>query len=80
MVGKTANKYTIFLGGRLFGDRLAFLFKDLVPLEAIVSTLVPILTYFRQDRQSGESLGDFCHRKGADDLRAFSDEFALAEA
>lgn len=80
MVGKTANKYTIFLGGRLFGDRLAFLFKDLVPLEAIVSTLVPILTYFRQDRQSGESLGDFCHRKGADDLRAFSDEFILAEA
>lgn len=80
MVGKTVNKYTVFLGGRLFGDRLAFLYKDLVPLEELVSTLVPVLTYFRQDRQDGESLGDFCHRKGAEDLQAFGEQFAVAGA
>ncbi|NUQ65911.1 MAG: NADPH-dependent assimilatory sulfite reductase hemoprotein subunit [Pirellulales bacterium] len=80
IVGKTANKYTIFLGGRLFGDRMASLYKDLVPFEEIVPTLVPILTSFRQERHPGESLGDFCHRKGADALRAFSDHVALADA
>lgn len=75
LVGKTLGKYTIFLGGRLLGDRLAFVYKDLVKFEDIVSALVPILTYFQQQRHNGETLGDFCHRKGAEDLRAFSDKF-----
>ena len=31
LVGKTKDKYTIFLGGRVLGDRLNFIYKDLVP-------------------------------------------------
>ena len=31
LVGKAADKYTIFVGGRLLGDRLNFIYKDLVP-------------------------------------------------
>jgi sulfite reductase (ferredoxin) len=73
LVGKTLGKYTVFLGGRLLGDRLAFLYKDLVKLEEIVPTLVPVLTYFAQQRQNGETFGDFCHRKGAEDLRAYAE-------
>ncbi|MCR4413600.1 MAG: NADPH-dependent assimilatory sulfite reductase hemoprotein subunit, partial [Thermoguttaceae bacterium] len=30
LVGKTAGKYTVYVGGRLLGDRLGFVYKDLV--------------------------------------------------
>jgi sulfite reductase (ferredoxin) len=70
LVGKTKEKYTIFLGGRRQGDRLNFIYKDLVPTDQVVPTLVPVLRYFRDARSPGETLGDFCYRKGKDDLLA----------
>ena len=70
LVGKTKDKYTIFLGGRVFGDRLNFIYKDLVPTDEVVPTLVPVLQYFKENRQDGESFGDFCHRVGKDALLA----------
>src|SRR6185312_6500163 len=60
LVGKTKDKYTIFLG-----DRLNFIYKDLVPTDEVVPTLVPVLHYFKENRKDGESLGDFCHRVGS---------------
>jgi sulfite reductase (ferredoxin) len=74
LVGKTAGKYTIFLGGRLLGNRLNFVYKDLVPEEDVVATLVPVFMYFKHDRQPGEGFGDFCHRKGAADLAAWTEQ------
>jgi sulfite reductase (ferredoxin) len=68
LVGKTKDKYTIYLGGRVLGDRLAFVYKEIVPLDEIVAELTRVFTYFRQARQDGETLGDFCHRKGVDGL------------
>jgi sulfite reductase (ferredoxin) len=73
LVGKTKDKYTIFLGGRVLGDRLNFIYKDLVPTDEVVPTLVPVLRYFKDARQSGESLGDFCHRVGKEQLLATCD-------
>jgi sulfite reductase (ferredoxin) len=70
LVGKTKDKYTILLGGRVLGDRLNFIYQDLVPTDQVVSTLVPALKYFKSSRQSGESFGDFCHRVGKEDLLA----------
>ena len=70
LVGKTKDKYTILLGGRVFGDRLNFIYKDLVPTDEVVPTLVPVLHYFKENRQNGESLGDFCHRVGTHALAA----------
>ncbi len=70
LVGKTLGKYTVFLGGNSLGSRLAYLFQDLVRFEHIVPTLSPVLAYFRQERIDGESFGDFCARKGQDDLVA----------
>ncbi|MCC7084713.1 MAG: NADPH-dependent assimilatory sulfite reductase hemoprotein subunit [Pirellulales bacterium] len=77
LVGKTAGKYTVFLGGRLLGDRLNTLYKDLVPTEEIVPTLVPLLMYFKAERHDGETFGDFCHRKGMADLANWAEQFAL---
>jgi sulfite reductase (ferredoxin) len=73
LVGKTKDKYTIFLGGRLLGDRLNFIYKDLVPTDEVVPTLVPVFRYFKETRQNGESFGDFCHRIGKDALAAHCD-------
>ena len=75
LVGKAVGRYTLFLGGRLVGDRLNFVYKDLVPAAEIVPTLVPLMVYFRQDRSAGESFGDFCHRKGKDDLTAWAEQY-----
>ena len=68
LVGKTAGKYTVLVGGRLLGDRLNFIYKDLVPEEEVAATLRPLFMYFKHARHPGETFGDFCYRKGAEDL------------
>jgi sulfite reductase (ferredoxin) len=70
LVGKTKDKYTVFLGGRRQGDRLNFIYQDLVPTDEVVPSLVPVFRYFKESRTPGETFGDFCHRKGKDDLLA----------
>jgi sulfite reductase (ferredoxin) len=70
IVGRSGDKYTVFLGGNLVGSRLNFLLKDLVPMDQIVPTLTPILEDFKKNRSAGESFGDYCHRLGAESLRA----------
>ncbi|HYO24934.1 MAG TPA: NADPH-dependent assimilatory sulfite reductase hemoprotein subunit [Lacipirellulaceae bacterium] len=70
LVGKTKDKYTIFLGGRRQGDRLNFVYQDLIPTSEVVPSIAPVLRYFKEAREPGESFGDFCHRKGKDDLLA----------
>lgn len=69
LVGKSRGKYTVYLGGNAEGTRLAFLFRDQVPLEEIAQSVSPILSYFKAERTETESFGDFCHRKGLADLQ-----------
>jgi sulfite reductase (ferredoxin) len=67
LVGKAAGeKYTIYLGGNVEGTRLAYNFKDMVPKDDIVPSLVPVFERFQRARINGESFGDFCHRLGKD--------------
>ena len=68
LVGKTKDKYTIFLGGRLLGDRLNFIYKDLVPTADVVPVLAGVFRYFKSARHENETFGDFCHRIGKDEL------------
>ena len=75
LVGKAVGKYTILVGGRLLGNRLNVIYKDMVPLREIVKELAPLLVYFKADRDPGESLGDFCHRKGVEELLRFDAEY-----
>jgi sulfite reductase (ferredoxin) len=70
IVGRSGDKYTLFVGGRLLGDRLNFVLCDLVPSARIVPTLVPLLEAYREQRQKGEGFGDWCTRMGPDRLRA----------
>ncbi len=70
LVGKAKGKYTVLLGGRLLGDRLNFIYKDLVPSEDVVGELAAVFGYFAMERQADETFGDFCFRKGKDALLA----------
>jgi sulfite reductase (ferredoxin) len=70
IVGRSGDKYTIFLGGHVLGHRLNFPFLDLVPRGEIVKVLVPLLERFRGERQASESFGDYCLRVGSERLQA----------
>ena len=70
LVGKSRNKYTVYVGGNPEGTQLGFIYRDQVPQEEIASTVTPLLAYFKSDRTNGESFGDFCQRKGLEDLQA----------
>ena len=80
LVGRSATRladgtpgpgtYTVFLGGRTVGDRLNVEFRDYVPFGEVVPALVPVFTRFRDERQPGESFGDFCDRVGVEALAA----------
>ncbi|MEQ8787549.1 MAG: NADPH-dependent assimilatory sulfite reductase hemoprotein subunit [Pirellulaceae bacterium] len=79
LVGRAKDKYTVFLGGRLLGDRLNTIYKDHVPADEVTAELAAVFAYFKQDRAGGESFGDFCHRKGMDDIRSWTEEYQQAE-
>jgi sulfite reductase (ferredoxin) len=75
IVGRTLGKYTIFLGGRLLGDRLNEQYKDVVPFEHLSQEITAVLACYKAERKSGETLGDFCHRKGVDGVRTWADQW-----
>ncbi len=80
LVGRAADKYTVFVGGRLLGDRLNFQYKDMVPADDVVSTLVPLFVYFKQSREGNETFGDFCHRVGLESLQTWAEQYAAQTA
>jgi sulfite reductase (ferredoxin) len=69
LVGRSGDKYLMFLGGRILGDRQNFQAKDLVPRAEIVSTLKPLLARFKHERTETESFGDYCHRLGQEQVK-----------
>lgn len=68
LVGKAVDRYTIFVGGTLLGNRLALNYKDIVSAENIADELTRIFTVYKHQRIASESLGDFCHRIGRSEL------------
>ncbi len=70
IVGRSGDKYTVFVGGNLVGSRLNFILKDLVPLDQIVPILLRVLEPYKKDRQPDEGFGDYCQRVGAEKICA----------
>ena len=87
LVGRSATKnpdgtpgpgtYTIFLGGRVLGDRLNVEYKDYVPLDQVAGELAAVFARFKAERSDGESFGDYCDRVGVETLAG---EISLASA
>ncbi len=73
LVGRAAGEqYTLYLGGNTIGTRLGFIYADYLPKENIIPTLSPLFAYFKAERKTGETFGDFCHRQGKEGLEAYS--------
>jgi sulfite reductase beta subunit-like hemoprotein len=70
LVGRMPGHYALYAGGDFAGTRLSFPVADRVPEAAVAETLEVIFALFAAERLPGEGLGDFCHRWGAERLRA----------
>ena len=71
-VGRSKDKYTVYLGGSFDGDRLAAEFLDLVHVDELVPVLAPVLQDYRDHRRADEAFGDYAYRVGMDYLRALT--------
>lgn len=61
-VGKSPNKYQLYLGGNEASTRMNRVYKDTVKTEEIEAELRPLFARFAAERGPGERFGDFCHR------------------
>ena len=70
LVGRSLDKYVLYLGGNVAGTRIARQFQDLVPLGKVGDTLAPMFVRFREERRGSEAFGDYCDRVGFEYLRS----------
>jgi sulfite reductase (ferredoxin) len=70
LVGRSGDKYTLYVGGRIEGDRLSYELQDLLPKDQILPTLKKVLAVYKTDRHSGEGFGDYVTRLGKDTVRS----------
>lgn len=68
-VGRSKGIYNIYVGGDWANTRLNILYASTVRAENIVPTLRPLLLLWRDERQQGETFGDYCHRIGIEQLQ-----------
>ncbi len=68
LVGRSGEKYTLFIGGNQLGTRLAFMLQDLVPRSQLPEIFRKLLTRFKAERLANEAFGDFCNRLGVESL------------
>ena len=78
IVGRSGEKYTLYVGGHTNGHRLNFVLRDLVHRDDIVPLLRPVLAKFALERINGETFGDYCQRLGIERLEALLPAAAAA--
>jgi sulfite reductase (ferredoxin) len=71
-VGSAADEYQIWLGGSFDSTRLAQPYVQRLHINKLEEGLEPLFVYFRDQRLGHETFGDFCDRKGNEDLREFA--------
>ncbi|MFZ0215339.1 MAG: NADPH-dependent assimilatory sulfite reductase hemoprotein subunit, partial [Candidatus Dormiibacterota bacterium] len=69
MVGTTLGKYDLYLAGDFTGTRLNELYAHNVPLPELTDHLRPVLGAFAEEREHGETFGDWCARQGVEALQ-----------
>jgi len=69
LVGRSGEKYTLYVGGNYRGDRLSYELQDMLPKDQIVPTVKKLMGEFQKERQGNEGFGEYCTRKGREQLR-----------
>jgi sulfite reductase (ferredoxin) len=67
-VGRSKERYHIYVGGDRHGSRMNSLFAEDVPASELAATIRPLLARWRDGRRPEEGFGDFCHRVGIENL------------
>jgi sulfite reductase (ferredoxin) len=70
IVGRMPGFYALWVGGDFAGTRLSFPLLDCVPFGQVAGRLGVLFSLFAAERLTDEGFGDFCHRLGAERLRA----------
>jgi sulfite reductase (ferredoxin) len=70
-VGNGPDTYQIWLGASPNQTRLAKVYLEKLHINDLETALEPVFTYFKKERQLGESFGNFCDRVGLDAIRQF---------
>ena len=73
-VGRSLNKYSIFIGGDASGTRLNTKVKDIVELEDLVDAVRPLLVRYKNERRNGESFGDYWSKRETDEATALIEQ------
>lgn len=68
LVGKAKDRYSLYVGGGWLGNRLGYIYKDLVPDDVVIDEMIGVFAAFKANRLEGETVGEFCTRVGKDDL------------
>ena len=74
-VGQSPKSYQLWLGGSPNQTRLARPYMDKMHEDDLEKTFEPLFVCFKQNRNEGESFGDFCDRYTFDALRQFSETY-----
>ncbi|MBD2577634.1 sulfite reductase, ferredoxin dependent [Oscillatoria sp. FACHB-1406] len=74
-VGNGPDTYQMWLGGSADQTRLARPFVEKLHISNLESFLEPLLVYFKQDKKTGETFGEFCDRVGFEALHQFSSTY-----
>jgi sulfite reductase (ferredoxin) len=62
LVGVSADRYNVHLGGNIESTRLNRVYRELVPGSELARVLGELFVGFKLEREPGESFGSFCER------------------
>ncbi len=79
-VGNGPDQYQVWLGAAPNQTRLSQVYLEKMPMAQLEATFEPLFMYFKKERQSGESFGDFCDRVGLESLHKFSETYVLGDS
>jgi sulfite reductase (ferredoxin) len=68
-VGRTKDVYNVYLGGDWANTRLNTLYAPSIRVSELPATLKPLFALWKEEREAGESFGDFADRLGVEALR-----------
>lgn len=77
-VGDGPKSYQVWLGGSPVLTRTAYPFMAKMDVDALESTLEPMLDMFKKQRMQFEAFGDFTYRVGADAIESYMAQYAKA--
>ncbi|MBW4421271.1 MAG: sulfite reductase, ferredoxin dependent [Myxacorys californica WJT36-NPBG1] len=75
LVGNGPNTYQVWMGAAPNQTRLAKVYLEKLNIDDLETVLEPVFTYFKKERQLGESFGDFCDRVGLDAIHQFASTY-----